>query len=118
MKSALFVDFDNVYSGLRRLDPAVAERFAARPVAWIRWLTHTLTEPPPAANGPSLQLLMRRCHVNPRGMPLIARLGQGAYFFALKPSGTPFANCGGSTRVAALARACCCDIIFDLDSPI
>jgi hypothetical protein len=31
MKSALFVDFDNVYSGLKRLDPAVADRFAFNP---------------------------------------------------------------------------------------
>ena len=28
MKTALFVDFDNVYSGLRKLDYALAERFA------------------------------------------------------------------------------------------
>ncbi len=28
MKTALFVDFDNVYSGLRQLDPACADRFA------------------------------------------------------------------------------------------
>jgi hypothetical protein len=32
MKSALFVDFDNVFSGLRRLDPAAADRFALRPI--------------------------------------------------------------------------------------
>ena len=31
MKSALFVDFDNVYSGLRKLDPVIAERFARQP---------------------------------------------------------------------------------------
>lgn len=28
MKSALFVDFDNVYSQLRQLQPEAAERFA------------------------------------------------------------------------------------------
>ena len=36
MKSALFVDFDNVYSGLRQLDPAA--RIALRdglPIGWI-----------------------------------------------------------------------------------
>jgi hypothetical protein len=31
LKSALFVDFDNVYSGLRRLDPAMADQFAQKP---------------------------------------------------------------------------------------
>ena len=34
MKSALFVDFDNVYSGLRKLDPASADRFARQPLRW------------------------------------------------------------------------------------
>ena len=45
MKSALFVDFDNVYSGLRRLDPASADRFALKPMAWMEWLTHSLQLP-------------------------------------------------------------------------
>ena len=31
MKSALFVDFDNVYSGLRRLDQETADQFARNP---------------------------------------------------------------------------------------
>ncbi len=66
MKSALFVDFDNVYSGLRRLDPAVAERFAARPITWIRWLTETLAAPPYAPDGGRRRLLVRRCYLNPQ----------------------------------------------------
>lgn len=45
MKSALFVDFDNVYSGLRRLDPASADRFALKPTAWMEWLTQSLQHP-------------------------------------------------------------------------
>ncbi|MCB2006836.1 MAG: NYN domain-containing protein [Rhodoferax sp.] len=66
MKSALFVDFDNVYSGLRRLDPAVAERFAARPIAWIHWLTETLAAPPYTPDGAQRRLLVRRCYLNPQ----------------------------------------------------
>ena len=31
MKSALFVDFDNVYTQLRALQPAAADRFARQP---------------------------------------------------------------------------------------
>ncbi len=31
MESAVFVDFDNVYSQLRQLQPEVAERFARQP---------------------------------------------------------------------------------------
>jgi hypothetical protein len=66
MKSALFVDFDNVYSGLRRLDPAVADRFAFQPLAWIRWLTESLPAPPHAHSGASRRLLVRRCYLNPQ----------------------------------------------------
>ena len=39
MKTALFVDFDNVYSGLRRISAQAAERFAKNPARWLRWLT-------------------------------------------------------------------------------
>ena len=39
LKSALFVDFDNVYSGLRRLDVAYAEAFASVPLRWLNWVT-------------------------------------------------------------------------------
>jgi hypothetical protein len=66
MKSALFVDFDNVFSGLRRLDPAVADRFASQPLGWIRWLTESLSAPPHAPEGASRRLLVRRCYLNPQ----------------------------------------------------
>jgi hypothetical protein len=66
MKSALFVDFDNVYSGLRRLDPAVAERFAFEPINWIRWLTDSLMAPPHAPEEAKRRLLVRRCYLNPQ----------------------------------------------------
>ena len=66
MKSALFVDFDNVFSGLRRLDPAVADRFAFQPMNWIRWLTDALPAPPHAPEGAARRLLVRRCYLNPQ----------------------------------------------------
>ncbi|KPF42545.1 hypothetical protein IP87_11655 [beta proteobacterium AAP121] len=66
MKSALFVDFDNVFSGLRRLDPAVADRFASQPLGWIRWLTESLSAPPHAPDGAGRRLLVRRCYLNPQ----------------------------------------------------
>jgi len=66
MKSALFVDFDNVYSALRRLDPAVAERFAFQPINWMRWLTDSLMAPPHAPVGAKRRLLVRRCYLNPQ----------------------------------------------------
>ena len=69
MKSALFVDFDNVFSGLRLLDPTVAERFAMRPLEWIRWLTESLPAPEHAAEGAARRLQVRRCYLNPQVSP-------------------------------------------------
>ncbi len=66
MKCALFVDFDNVYSGLRRLDPAAADRFAFRPLDWIQWLTQSLPAPPHAPDAAARRLLVRRCYLNPQ----------------------------------------------------
>lgn len=45
MKSALFVDFDNIYSGLRRLDPATADRFAKSPMDWVSWMVNSMALP-------------------------------------------------------------------------
>ena len=74
MKSALFVDFDNVYTQLRQLQPAAAERFARQPIEWIRWLTDSLQIPdghvpdghPSSPTAPARRrLLVRRCYLNP-----------------------------------------------------
>ncbi len=66
MKSALFVDFDNVFTQLRALQPAAAERFARQPVEWMRWLADRLEipdgHPDPAARR---RVLVRRCYLNP-----------------------------------------------------
>jgi len=35
LRCALFVDFDNVYIGLQRLDPRAAEAFAGAPAHWL-----------------------------------------------------------------------------------
>lgn len=65
MKSALFVDFDNIYSALRRLDPSAAERFAQRPSIWVQWLTETLAPPAHAPADARRRILVRRCYLNP-----------------------------------------------------
>lgn len=65
MKSALFVDFDNVYSQLRQLKPEAAERFARHPSEWIEWLTSALPLPQPHEDGGRRRLLVRRCYLNP-----------------------------------------------------
>ena len=65
MKSALFVDFDNVYSGLRRMDAAIADRFARQPLEWVNWLTDSLGLPDHAQKDARRRILVRRCYLNP-----------------------------------------------------
>ena len=65
MKSAVFVDFDNVFSQLRQLQPEVAERFARQPTHWINWLVDALALPKPSEDGDRRRLLGRRCYLNP-----------------------------------------------------
>lgn len=66
MKSALFVDFDNVYSGLRRLDQETADQFARNPTVWMNWLIKSLEMPDPVAPGAKRRVLVRRCYLNPQ----------------------------------------------------
>ncbi|MFZ2989445.1 NYN domain-containing protein, partial [Ideonella sp.] len=66
MKSALFVDFDNVFSGLKNLDPAIAERFARQPMRWMHWLLDALALPEHAPADAKRRLLVRRVYLNPQ----------------------------------------------------
>ncbi len=66
MKSALFVDFDNVYSGLRRLDQETADQFARNPTVWMNWLIKSLEMPEPVSPGAKRRVLVRRCYLNPQ----------------------------------------------------
>ena len=66
MKSALFVDFDNIYSGLRQLSPATADRFASHPTEWMEWVMKSLALPEFAPEGGKRRVLVRRCYLNPQ----------------------------------------------------
>jgi hypothetical protein len=69
LKSALFVDFDNIYLGLRQLDEDAAEQFASNPAHWLKWLEEGM----PGLTGPEefqhhqRDILIRQCYLNPRG---------------------------------------------------
>lgn len=69
MKIALFVDFDNVYSGLRRISAEAAERFSRQPLRWLQWLTTTLNESVGEVGERHAtarrRVLVRRCYLNP-----------------------------------------------------
>jgi hypothetical protein len=60
VRAAFFLDFDNVFSGLFKLDPEVAVEFATDPGSWLRRLSTTLTEAP-------RRWLILRCYLNPAG---------------------------------------------------
>lgn len=64
IRSALFVDFDNIYIGLSKSDPQAAERFASDPARWLAWLE---TGMPVRGNQPPRprSILIRRCYPNP-----------------------------------------------------
>lgn len=63
LRSALFVDFDNIYLGLQREDPVAAEQFATDPGRWLLWLQDKL--PHHDAEGRRRMILFRRCYLNP-----------------------------------------------------
>jgi len=61
LRCALFVDFDNVYIGLQRLDPGAAEAFASSPAHWL-----TALETGSDGDGEfSRRFLVRACYLNP-----------------------------------------------------
>ncbi|MGY1829042.1 NYN domain-containing protein [Geodermatophilus sp. SYSU D01180] len=61
-RTALYVDFDNIYLGLRTLDPAAAEAFASRPAQWIEWLEAGGGGRPAS---PRRRFLVRTVYLNP-----------------------------------------------------
>ncbi|HEX9944866.1 MAG TPA: NYN domain-containing protein [Thermoanaerobaculia bacterium] len=63
VRTALFVDFDNIYLGLQREDPAAAEQFATDPTRWLLWLQDNLPHQDGDQRG--RKILFRRCYLNP-----------------------------------------------------
>ncbi len=67
IKTALFVDFDNIYSGLRDIEAEAAERFATDPARWLTWIEGgMLDDTEPDTHVPvEREVLIRRCYLNP-----------------------------------------------------
>lgn len=61
VRTALYLDFDNVFSGLCELDPLAAERFATDPGAWLRRISEI------SESGARRRWLVLRCYLNPSG---------------------------------------------------
>jgi hypothetical protein len=82
-RAALFLDFDNVFSGLFNIDPEVAVKFASDPGAWLHRLSTTFTP-----EG-SRRWLILRCYLNPSGsVPHLDDAGQPTrlFFSRFRPS--------------------------------
>ena len=65
-RSALFVDFDNVYLGLRALDPAAADAFATHPGRWLARLSEYQESD---GRETTRRFLVRACYLNPSAFP-------------------------------------------------
>jgi uncharacterized LabA/DUF88 family protein len=61
VRAALYLDFDNVFGGLYKLDPEAAIQFANQPGAWLERLSTSFT-----GDGPRRWLVLR-CYLNPAG---------------------------------------------------
>jgi len=62
--SALFVDFDNIYTRLMEQDAVLAHTFASNPQRWLRWLEgHALRMM--YGEGVRRRILKRCCYLNP-----------------------------------------------------
>ena len=59
--AALFVDFDNIYLGLRKLDGRAAEAFASSPTRWLTWLEEGLD----SDAGTRRRFLIKNVYLNP-----------------------------------------------------
>lgn len=64
MKSAIFVDFDNIYTRLKEQDNALAASFATKPLQWVSWIEESLEEH--KSNTTPRRILVRRCYLNPK----------------------------------------------------
>ena len=64
VRTALFVDFDNIYLGLQREDPTAAEQFATDPTRWLLWLQDHLPHEHEEGDR-RRKVLFRRCYLNP-----------------------------------------------------
>jgi hypothetical protein len=66
VRTALFVDFDNVYSNLNAIDPAAGEAFATDPDRWLRWMQEDMGQVVrDVAEDAGREILVRACYLNP-----------------------------------------------------
>ena len=63
--SALYVDFDNIYTRFLEADPEAARTFGSAPYRWVRWIeNHALRIL--YGEGVRRRILKRMCYLNPQ----------------------------------------------------
>ena len=79
-RSVLYLDFDNVFSGLLKLDPKLALRFVEEPQIWLDGLAAG------SQDESSRRWLVLRCYMNPAGwVPHPNIEGTRLYFSRFRP---------------------------------
>ncbi|SKA72493.1 NYN domain-containing protein [Paucidesulfovibrio gracilis DSM 16080] len=74
LRTAMFVDFDNIFSSLQEVDPEWAQTFARYPTQWVRWMTRHSTAGQglgciPCADGSQVaprRIIVRKAYMNPQ----------------------------------------------------
>lgn len=65
IRAALFVDFDNIYTGLQQQDAYTAEQFATNPERWVSWIEQEMPCSYFGSQAGLRRTLIRRCYLNP-----------------------------------------------------
>ena len=65
VRTALFVDFDNIFLGLERESYDAARQFATNPQRWMEWLRGQQIADDPDYQDFYRRFLVRRCYLNP-----------------------------------------------------
>lgn len=68
LRTALFLDFDNVFFSLRNADPAAAKAFADEPRRWLEAIAGGGLIEGDGPRPPTRRVLLRRCYANPSVM--------------------------------------------------
>ena len=75
IRSALFVDFDNIYITLQNLENNVALQFASNPDRWLDWLISQMPVDHMGTEDSTRRVLIRKCYLNPESFRTYTLLG-------------------------------------------
>ena len=64
--TALFIDFDNIFTRLKQQDSDTAVQFASNPGRWLDWIENHMPSDHINGGGKARKVLVRRCYLNPK----------------------------------------------------